>query len=88
MIVRGTELDVLNETIGVDRDRGRPASHAVQPGYALLRVLHQRERQSKTLAGFVEGLASASTMECDDEGHFLTGVLQLLQARELRQAWC
>src|SRR5437588_10413391 len=79
------ELDLLREPIGADQDGSRPASHPKLLRYPLLRILDQGERQPQALANFPERSAVVAAVERDDERRASPGLVQSLQAAELRE---
>ena len=44
MFVFDSELDVLHTSVGINRDGGRPTSHAIASGESLLGILHEGKR--------------------------------------------
>src|SRR5262249_18151571 len=83
VFVCDAELDLLRASIHADEDGRWPGAHPELLRDLLLRILHERERQSQALANFLECIAVVATVERHDEGRFSPTLMQSLQPGQL-----
>src|SRR5207253_11490233 len=79
---------MLDQSVGVDRNRRRPAAHAVDARNALLVVMCQHEGEPVLLANGAEHGALPAAVESDDErGPGAALSVQPLQPAEFLDRW-